>query len=67
MDDIITVGSLLDPQSEDAQFPTLEAAVADARAWAKRDSHFAVAVWQGSDLYRVFLRGFELSEYEGRN
>lgn len=58
--DKITVGSLLDPRPHDAEFPNLDAAMIDARKWAEKDPHFAIAVWTGHTLYRVLLRGFEL-------
>lgn len=60
MDDKITVGSFLDPRPNDPVFQNLDAAMTWAREAAEKDEHFAIAVWTGSRLYRLLLRGFEL-------
>ena len=56
----ITVGSFLDPRPDDAVFLSLDAALETARKISLADDNYAVAVWVGTALSRVMLRGFEL-------
>lgn len=56
----ITVGDFLDPKPEDEEWETLADAREAAELMSDHDDNLAVAVWNGDDLDRVFLRGFEL-------
>ena len=56
----ITAGDFLDPKPSDYRFESIGDAINWASAASCLDENRAIAVWDGWELHRVFLRGFEL-------